>query len=178
MTPRELEEYRALRATIGQRGSLRLTLVIAGFAVWAATAIATASLAALPVATLLPLLLLAVVFEVVFQLHTGVERVGRYLQVFYDEGAREWERTTMAYGKAYAGGGLDPLFSIYFALATIANFIPVLFADPVRLEVSVVGVVHLGLLARVYSARHAARKQRSVDLERFERLKVSAPGRS
>ena len=44
---------------------------------------AVASLAAIPVATLLPLVLLAACFEAIFALHTGVERIGRYLQVFY-----------------------------------------------------------------------------------------------
>ena len=64
-------------------------------------------LAAPPVATLLPLLVLAVVFEAIFAIHTGVERVGRYLQVYFeapDETAR-WENVAMAYGRAFAGGG-------------------------------------------------------------------------
>ena len=106
MTPREVEEYSALRATIRERGSLRVVLFMIAVIAWAAATIATASLAALPVATLLPLFVLAAGFESVFAVHTGVERVGRYLQVFYDdEGAREWERTTMAYGRAFAGSG-------------------------------------------------------------------------
>jgi len=78
MTPRELEEYRALRDTIRERGTTRAWLLLATFVAWAALAIATASLAALPVATLLPLLVLAVGFETGFALHTGVERIARY----------------------------------------------------------------------------------------------------
>ena len=107
MTPREVEEYRALRATIRERGTLRVWLFFAGIVAWAAATIATASLAALPVATVLPLLVLASAFEALFNVHTGVERVGRYLQVFYagDEGTAEWERTIMAYGRAARGGG-------------------------------------------------------------------------
>src|ERR1043165_3191109 len=100
LTPREKEEYRALRAAIAARGATRVWLFLAVMVAWAAATIATAALAALPVATLLPLLVLAAGFEAVFSVHTGVERVGRYLQVFYDGGEREWERTIMAYGHA------------------------------------------------------------------------------
>jgi hypothetical protein len=176
MTPREVEEYRALRATIGNRGTARLWLFSAAIAVWAAATIATAALAALPVATLLPLLILASGFETMFSVHTGVERVGRYLQVFYaaDEGERDWERTIMAYGLAYRGAGSDPLFSPYFFLATVMNFVPVLLAEPVRLEVSVVGGVHLIFLGRILAARRSLGRQRAIDLDRFERLKRDA----
>src|SRR5262245_14681208 len=102
MTPREVEEYRALRDTIRERGSLRVILFVVTMIAWAAATIATAALAALPVATLLPLLLLAAGFDAIFAIYTGVERVGRYLQVFYDnDGAREWERTAMMYGRSF-----------------------------------------------------------------------------
>ena len=77
MTSRELEEYRALRATIRERGTARVSIAVAGFAAWAALVLTTATLATFPVATLLPLLFLALVFEAVFALHTGVERIGR-----------------------------------------------------------------------------------------------------
>ena len=171
MTPREAEEYSALRATIRERGSLRFVIFLVGIVAWAAATIATAALAALPIASLLPLLVLASAFEAVFALHTGVERVGRYLQVFYeDEGAREWERTAMAYGRAHPGGP-DALFSVYFLLAVLLNFVPVLLAEPVRLEVSVVGAVHLVFAGRVFAARRAAGRQRAIDLERFQQLK-------
>ena len=69
MTPRELTEYRTLRDTIRQRGTTRLWVFLAGLAAWAALTLATAALAALPVATLLPLLILAAAFEAVFSLH-------------------------------------------------------------------------------------------------------------
>src|SRR6476646_471700 len=109
MTPREQEEYRALRATIRERGTARVWIFVAGLIGWAALVIATASLAALPIATLLPLLVLGAVFESMFSLHTGVERIGRYLQVFFEDralGAEAvgtarseggWEHTAMAF---------------------------------------------------------------------------------
>jgi hypothetical protein len=172
MTPHEVEEYRALRATIRDRGTLRIWLFFTVMAVWGAATIATASLAALPVATLLPLLILAAGFEALFAVHTGIERIGRYLQVFYAPGEteRDWERTVMAYGRAYPGANADPLFSWHFLLGIVLNFVPVLLAEPVRLEVSVVGTVHLLFAARVIAARRSSHRQRTVDLERFERL--------
>src|SRR5512146_1982025 len=84
MTPREQEEYRALRATIRERGTARIGLCVIGFGVWAAVMIAAAALSPTPVSVLLPLLFLAVVFEAVLSLHVGVERIGRYIQVFYE----------------------------------------------------------------------------------------------
>ena len=175
MTPRELEEYRALRDTILKRGSLRITLFLLTLMGWAAATIATAALAALPVATLLPLLLLAAGFEVVFGLHTAVERIGRYIQVFYEDeeparAEQAWERTAMAYGRAYPGGS-DPLFVAYFLLATVLNFVPVILAEPVQIEVIVVGATHVLVIARILLARHRASGQRARDLERFQRLK-------
>ena len=180
MTPREVQEYTALRATIRERGTARVCLFFGVLVAWGAATIATAALAALPVATLLPLFILAAGFETVFTLHTGVERIGRYLQVFYSDEdpshpEREWERTVMAYGRAFPGSGSDPLFTIYFVLATILNFVPVLLAEPVRLEVTVVGLVHLGFIARIFVARHASNGQRSRDLERFAQLKSGGP---
>jgi hypothetical protein len=176
MTPREIEEYRALRATIQQRGTVRVCLFLAALVAWGAATIATAALAALPVATLLPLLLLAAGFEAVFSLHTGVERIGRYLQVFYDDGesaspAREWERTAMAYGRAHPGSGSDPLFSLFFIVAAVLNFVPVILAEPVQIEVIVVGAVHLILVARILIGHHASSGQRARDLERFQRIR-------
>ena len=66
MTTREIEEYRALRDTIRERGTARHWIVIVGLATWCALAVALSVLVTTPVTTLLPLLLLASTFEVVF----------------------------------------------------------------------------------------------------------------
>jgi hypothetical protein len=170
MTPRELEEYRALRETIRERGTMRVWIFVAGLVAWAALVIATAALAALPVATLLPLLILAGAFEAVFSLHTGVERIGRYIQVFLEDGSG-WEHVAMALGRAHRGARVDPLFTTIFLIATCLNFVPVLIAEPVATEVVVIGAAHLLLVARLLFARRAAGHQRAADLERFEKLK-------
>ena len=65
-----------------------------------------------------PLAILVGGFESINALHVGVERIGRYLQVFY-EGmpAPAWETTTMAAASRLRGGGVDPLFTVVFSAA-------------------------------------------------------------
>ena len=71
-------------------------------------------------------------------MHVGVERIGRYLQVFY-EGTADgpmWETTAMSVGPALPGGGVDPLFTVVFAFATLLNLIPAIVPSPTTLELS------------------------------------------
>src|SRR5262245_27009434 len=103
MTPREQEEYSALRATIRERGTARVWLLTIGVITWAALALVTVALALPPVAALLPLLVLVATFEGVFALHVGVERIGRYLLVFHGD---EWERTAGTFGRPKGAIGL------------------------------------------------------------------------
>ena len=95
MTARDQEEYRALRSTIRGRGTARVWIFVAGIAAWAAVLVATAALAAPPAGMLVPLLVLASTFEAVFALHIGVERIGRYIQVFYEEDGKEQRRSVL-----------------------------------------------------------------------------------
>jgi hypothetical protein len=174
MTPRELEEYRALRATIRERGTARVWIFVVGLGIWGGLVIATASIAALPEATLLPLLALAGVFEAVFALHTGVERVGRYIQVFYESetpDSSNWEYTAMAFGRAFSGSASDPLFGRFFWIATVLNFIPAVAAGAVPVESSVLGIAHVVFIVRVVVAERHAHRQRAVDLDHFQKLK-------
>jgi hypothetical protein len=176
MTPRELEEYRALRATIRERGTARVWIFAAGLAVWTALIIATAAFSVSPLATAIPLLLLAGLFETVFALHTGVERIGRYLQVFYEDtaGERHWERTVMAFGRAFPGGGSDPLFCLHFTAAIVANLLPAMLVSPQPIEWLTVGAAHILVLLRIASARRQAAGQRATDLERFGSLQAKS----
>ena len=171
MTPRELEEYRSLRATILQRGTQRVWLALGGLGTWAALALLVAVTSLPPVSTLLPLLVLAATFESVYAVHTAVERVGRYIQVYYEADGAGWEHVAMAYGRTFRGGGFDPLFCAYFWSATILNLLPMLLAGPVPVEWVVVGLAHLLVIGRVASARRAAAGQRARDLERFTQLR-------
>ena len=178
MTAREQVEYRALRATIRERGTARVYIFAGGIAAWGALAIATAALASTPLATLLPLLVLAAIFEAVFALHVGVERIGRYLQVFYEAdstGAR-WEHIAMAFGRPAGGASADALFSVTFFLAALFNVAPALIVQPTIQELIFVGGAHALFLVRLAVAREAARRQRAIDLRRFEELKRATKG--
>jgi hypothetical protein len=175
MTDRELEEYRTLRDTIRERGTARVWVFLAGLVAWGALTTATAALASLPVATFLPLLVLAATFEAVFSLHVGVERIGRYVQVFLEnDGA--WEHVLMEARPPLRGTSVDPLFTVHFLIATLLNFVPVLLAEPVRLEVYVVGSAHVLVAARMLFARRAASRQRAADLARFLELRAGKAG--
>lgn len=167
-------EYAALRDTIRERGTARVWIVLAGIAAWSALIVATIALVAIPVVTLIPLLLLVVTFEIVFSLHTGVERIGRYLQVFFEEGdGRGWEHAAMAFGQRYRGSGSDPLFAGVFIVATFLNFIPVGLAGALPVELGSIGAVHFLFVLRVIDARRKAGRQRALDLERFRELKAA-----
>jgi hypothetical protein len=175
MTLCEQEEYRALRATIRERGTARIWVFTAGFAVWAALTLATAVVAVTPLAVLLPLLVLAATFEAVFALHVGVERVGRYLQVFYED---QWERVAMQFGRPSGAVRIDALFLVPFLIAVVVNLAPLLVARPVPVEWIFVAGPHALLVLRLVTARVGAGRQRAIDLERFKQLKTAAISRS
>src|SRR4051812_25093793 len=181
LTPREQVEYTELRATIRERGTARVCIFAAGLGVWGALAVATAALASTPLATLLPLLVLAAVFEAVFALHVGVERVGRYLQAFYETAdtrsgpaapvTRSWEHAAMRFGRPSGAVGADALFTIIFVLAAVFNVAPALLLEPTRAEQVFVGGAHALFVVRLLAARAGARTQRAVDLARFRELR-------
>jgi hypothetical protein len=172
MTLRE-DEYRALRDTIRGRGTARVCLVVAGVFAWAALTAATAALSSTPVAVLLPLLMLAAVFEAVYALHVGVERIGRYLQVFYEQAPDppRWEHAAMAFGRPPGAATADPLFVALFILAALFNLAPALMLQPIRAELLFVGGAHALFALRIIVAKQTATKQRAIDLERFQQLR-------
>ena len=176
MTSREQDEYQALRATIRERGTARVCVFAGGIAAWAAATIATAALASTPVATLLPLLVLASVFEAIFALHVGVERIGRYIQVFHeaDEAGARWEHAAMAFGRPAGAAATDALFTVPFLLAVLFNAAPALTLEPTRVELLFVGGAHALCVLRLLVARQVSGKQRGIDLERFQQLKRRA----
>ncbi|HYM22456.1 MAG TPA: hypothetical protein VEU08_04595 [Vicinamibacterales bacterium] len=172
MTPREQEEYAALRATIRERGTTRPWVALCGFVSWAALTAATAALAFPPVASILPLLVLAGAFECVLALHIGVERVGRYLQVFYED---QWERAAMEFGRPKGAVVLDPLFSTVFFVAALINTMPALIQGPTSQELVFVGGAHALFVVRLVAARGASSKQRENELRRFEEIRKGWP---
>ena len=168
--PNRHAEYAAMRATIRERGTLRLGLVPLIFFGWAAVAVATAAVITVALSTLVPLLALAAGFEAIYALHVNVERVGRYVQVFHERGTAEWEHVTMAFGRQFPGAGPDPLFARLFIFATSVNFFPAaLGGEP--WEVLIIGVCHLGLIYRIRKAQSFSAAQRADDLRRFASLR-------
>lgn len=171
-------EYLVLRRTIAQRGALRPILVLIGIGIWAALLTAVLVLLPYPVAAAIPLLVLAVTFEVIRPLHFGAERIGRYLQVFYEEQGEpgrassdtpSWERVAMSFG-AVPGVGGHPLFVPVFFLATGVNYLAVLLPRPLAIEMSVMAVPHLAFIAWLVAADRAMRGQRAIELARLREL--------
>src|SRR6186997_2381195 len=144
-------EFEALRATIRERGTVRMILVPVAFGLWAATAIATTATIQLPIAALLPLLVLAAGFEAIYALHANVERIGRYLQVFHEPDGG-WEHVAMTFGERFPGRGPDALFSTLFLMATALNYLPVALGGTTP-ELVAGGLLHFLLAFHIGTAR-------------------------
>ena len=173
-------EFSALRQTIATRGTVRTVLLPVTLIAWsvlAATLLVFGPalvFSPLPLASIFPLVVLAAGFEAIHALHVGAERIGRYLQVFY-EGAGDgprWETTAMAVGPALPGGGIDPLFTVLFAGATVLNALTAVLPQPTTVELAAVGALHGAFLVRVVRAGMAAARQRAVELESYRALAI------
>lgn len=165
-------EFRVLRQTVAGRGTARVVILPVTLLAWAALAVTLILFSELPVTALLPLAVLAGGFEAIHALHVGVERIGRYLQVFYEEqgNGAHWETTAMQVGPALPGGGVDPLFTGLFLSATALNLVPALLPAPTTIEIAVIGAVHAVVALRIVRARLVAGRQRGVELERYRQL--------
>ena len=165
-------EFSALRAAISARGTTRIVIAATTIGIWAALTTVLVLFSDLPLAVLIPFAVLVGGFEAVHALHAGVERIGRYLQVYYEEGpdAPQWETAAMAVGPALPGGGADPLFSALFIGAAVLNVAAALPVAPIWQELAFLGVCHAGLVLRIVRARIAAAGQRAAELDRFKAL--------
>jgi hypothetical protein len=167
-------EFTTLRQTIASRGTTRIVLLPVTLIGWSALACALLFVSDLPVASLFSLAVLVGGFEAIHALHVGVERIGRYVQVYYEasENGPQWETTAMSVGPALPGGGVDPLFTVVFASAAVVNMIPALLPAPIEVrEMTVIAALHLAFLVRVVRARGAAARQRAVELESYRAVK-------
>jgi hypothetical protein len=167
-------EFSALRQTIAVRGTVRLVMGPAAVGLWAAVAM-SARYGDPRVQILLPLLVLAAGFEGVRALHVGVERIGRYLQVFHEgegRGLPRWESAAIASAQPQPDLALSPLFSPLFVLACLAN--AVLSWDPLAPTlVAVWALLHAALLVRIGLATRACRRQRAADLAHYRALRAN-----
>jgi hypothetical protein len=154
-----------------------MLLVPITFIGWAALSLNLLTGGGHPFTTLVTLMVLAAGFEAIHALHVGAERIGRYLQVYYEaepDGPR-WETTAMAVGPALPGGGIDPLFSIAFICGTALNLVAALMLRPTVIALVVILAAHAALLLRIVRAQRAAARQRAVELESFKALKSQLP---
>ena len=181
MEPLGLEEYRQLRATIRERGSLRVVLFVVTIVAWAVVAGLIAAFISLPLASLLSLILLVAGFEAVHQLHIGVERIGRYLYARYETGSERlggdaggrllWEGAIAAFGAGHRSSTrpVDALFTLPFIFAIVINFLVATLGSTPE-EMVAIGAVHLLVIARIFFAKRAAARQRAEDQKRFEEV--------
>lgn len=165
------QEYRSLRETIQTRGSLRVGIAVATWSVWGALSLWCWTSVTGAVVGLVPLFVLVAGFEAVLSLHTGVERIGRYVQRMFETGGPTppaWEHVAVAMGPRWLSpGGLDPLFSVLFLLATWMNFIPAA-AGADSLQLTIVTITHGAFILRVVLARRFVARQRAADLAALE----------
>jgi hypothetical protein len=176
-------EYLVLRRTIAQRGALRPVLVVAGIGTWALVLTVVVAWLPYPVAAAIPLLVIAATFEAIRPLHFGSERIGRYLQVFYEEAGEpgrplrdtpSWERVAMSFGKVPGVGG-HPLFVPIFFLATLANYLAVIIPGPLPIEMGTLAIPHVAFIAWLIAADRAMKRQREIELTRLRELQKLPP---
>ncbi|HEX5109323.1 MAG TPA: hypothetical protein VFV95_12780 [Vicinamibacterales bacterium] len=171
-------EFRVLRETIASRGTIRHLLLPATIVGWALISGVFLAFGEVSTATLISLAVLVAGFEAIHGLHVGVERIGRYLQVFYersDGDGPSWESVAMRLGPGLPGAGVDPLFTLVFVAVTLVNLVLVAFPLRGTLFEGLVVTAHLAFLVRVVRARRAAAQQRAVDLETFTALRTEVP---
>ena len=177
-----LEEYRALRATIRERGTTRLIVTAITFIGWAVVLIlGWPVLASSALAALVPLVLLAAGFEAVFAAHVAAERVGRYVSVQFEGDGRlapRWEHAVLAFSGRRAALSIDPLNGTLFLGAAFVNVLPWLrrawYSDPFPagevMAAVVVAFAHGFFVIRVRRALQFAKQQRQHDTGILERL--------
>ncbi|MBM3777011.1 MAG: hypothetical protein FJW23_02070 [Acidimicrobiia bacterium] len=171
-----IEEFRALRATIAHRGTARILLGPATLAAWAALLLAAGATTDQPLLHLGPLLVLTAGFEAVRALHAGVERIGRYLQVFFEEttdgaASPRWETTVMQIGPTLPGGNPDPLFSLPFGAAAIVGGLAATLQGTGAADAVLLPALHAIFLLHLVRTRRAIGRQRQQDLEHYRQLR-------
>ena len=181
-----LEEYRSLRGAIRERGALRTVLFVVSIGVWALLACLVAALLALPLASLLPLVVLAAGFEAGHALHVGAERIGRYLYVRYESGiagesggvrsapSLMWEGAIAAFGSGHrtmplGGGPSGAHFAAVYVVAVLLNAVVTALGATTG-ELAAIAIIHALVIIRIVAARRATLGQRQADQARFEQI--------
>jgi hypothetical protein len=180
-------EFQELRATIRERGHLRVIVSTLTFVSWAALAATILGNRFRPL-TLVPLTALAAGFEAIYVLHVGVERLGRYLFVFYEGPAEmpKWETAIAAFGPSDAARstGGSALFVPLFVFAALLNLV-LTWGAVASHTLDLVGVAIAAALAafhgvfigRVFIAKARAGRQRQLDTAAFRAIAADLASR-
>ncbi len=154
-----------------------MVLVPMTFFGWGVLAGALVIFSEWPIAALISLGVLVGGFEAIHALHVGVERLGRYIQVYYelDTSGPLWESTAMRLGPGLPGGGVDPLFTVLFVCAALTNLLTVFIPPPPFSEAALPVILHAAFIIRVVRARRAAARQRGNELEMFKKVRAERP---
>jgi hypothetical protein len=170
------EEYRALRATVRERGTLRLIVMFVTFLAWAVLVVRIAPQSETTFPLFACLVVLAAGFEIAFAAHVGVERIGRYLQSHYEgtgAGRPRWEHAIMGFTEPSGPRAhVDPVSTMLFGIAAVLN----LASASAALDATGVSLAGLAALAsghalffwRLIHARRFIRGQRRRDLAVFQ----------
>ena len=129
----------------------------------------------------MPLVVLLATFEVVRSLHLGVERIGRYVQVFFEEAGwrcADWRRRPgnarrCSFGPSVPGAGGHPLFLPCLPAGDRRQFARGHVPGPTADRIGDARVPHLAFVVWMLYCDRGMRKQR----ERGARAVPRAPGR-
>lgn len=175
-----VQEYRQLRDAIAARGDLRARMFLGGIAAWAGALIAVLAALPYPLTATIPLAVLVAVFETIRPIHFGAERIGRYLQVYYEERGTlsrplaetpSWERSAMAVGGSLPGAAGHPLYLPVFLIAVALNYLAVILPGPVLAEMVLLAIPHAAFIVWLLIVDHAVRLQRERELNRLRVLR-------
>jgi hypothetical protein len=174
----QLEEFRQLRTTIRERSTARVVVSFITFVSWGVLALVVRHSSDSLLDGLVPLVVLAAGFELVLALHVGVERIGRYLAVFYEAspGMPKWETAIAAFGRRTVQPRTPPRAlmanEFIFIVATGINLVLVLAAkfDRAMLQNVALAVLHVTFVARVFQAVQQASRQREADEAAFRAI--------
>jgi hypothetical protein len=170
-----LEEFRQLRATIRERTIARVAVSLITFVSWGVLALGLPHSDDSVVSGLVPLVVLVAGFELVFALHVGVERIGRYVAVFYETAGEmpKWETAIAAFGRSPARQATQThvLLATEFIVATALNLLFAVEAGLAALPKDLaLAVFHAAFIARIAQAVRQASRQRDVDAAAFSAI--------
>jgi hypothetical protein len=176
----QLEEFRALRASVRERAIARVLLLGMTWLGWAALATAIMLVVPAPLLLTVPLVVLLAAFEVNLGTVRAAERVSNYLRVVFEErrGVSGWETASADLAGRHPSSVGDPLFMWVFVAVLCANYLCVVIAlpetaDPTAraredsLDLALVTALHLTLVLRFVLARRSLQAGRTRELERL-----------